>query len=97
MLDASRGVAARYGLVFEAKDIAGVDLRWGFDTAFRVSIPLPDGTDLDPERRRFEALAPAFGLDVNDYGRGFSTGRETFRINGIDPRRPRYPVSAELR
>lgn len=95
MLKACQDVAARHGLVVEAREIAAVDLRWGFDLAFRVSIPLPDGTALDPERLRFEALAEAFGLSVADYGRQFSTGRETFRIVGIDPRRPKYPISAE--
>lgn len=95
MLKACQEVAARHGLVVEAQDISGVDLRWGFDAAFRVSIPLPDGTALDPERLRFEALAEAFGLSAVDYGRQFSTGRELFRISGIDPRRPKYPVSAE--
>jgi hypothetical protein len=67
----------------------------GFDAAFRVSIPLPDGTALDPEKLLFGALAEAFGLSPDDYGRQFSTGRERFRITGIDPRRPKYPVSAE--
>lgn len=95
MLKACQDVAARHGLVVEAEDITGVDLRWGFDATFRVSIPLPDGTALDPERVRFEALAEAFGLSPADYGRQFSTGRELFRITGIDPRRPKYPVSAE--
>lgn len=95
MLKVCQDVAARHGLVVEAQDISGVDLRWGFDAAFRVSIPLPDGTALDPERLRFEALAEAFGLSADDYGRQFSTGRERFRITGIDPRRPKYPVSAE--
>lgn len=95
MLRASEVVAARHGLVVEPRDITSVDLRWGFDVTFRVSIPLPDGTALDPERLRFEALAEAFGLSPADYGRQFSTGREHFRITGIDPRRPKYPVSAE--
>ena len=95
MLKACQDVAARHGLVVEAREIAAVDLRWGFDMALRVSIPLPDGTALDPERLRFEALAEAFGLSAADFGRQFSTGRETFRITGIDPRRPTYPVSAE--
>ena len=95
MLKACQDVAARHGLVAEAKKIAGVDLRWGFDLAFRVSIPLPDGTALDPERLRFEALAEAFGLSATDYGCQFSTSRETFRVVGIDPRRPKYPISAE--
>ena len=95
MLKVCQDVAARHGLAVEAQDITGVDLRWGFNAAFRVSIPLPDGTALDPERLRFEALAEAFGLSPSDYGRQFSTGRELFRITGIDPRRPKYPVSAE--
>jgi hypothetical protein len=72
-----------------------VDLRWGFDAAFRAFIPLPDCTALDPERLCFEAQAEAFGLSPADYGRQFSTGRELFKITGIDPRRPKYPVSAE--
>ena len=92
MLKVCRDVAARHGLVVEAQDITGVDLRWGFDAVFRVSIPLPDGTALDPERLRFEALAQAFGLSPAAFGRQFSTGREQFRITGIDPRRPKYPV-----
>lgn len=95
MLKACQDVAARHGLVAEAKEIAGVDLRWGFDLAFRVSIPRSDGTALDPEQLRFEALAEAFGLSATDYWRQFSTGRENFRVVGIDPRRPKYPISAE--
>jgi hypothetical protein len=95
MLKACEAVAARHGLVVEPRDITSVDLRWGVDASFRVSIPLPDGSALDPERLRFEALAEAFGLSPADYGRQFSTGREQFRITGIDPRRPKFPVSAE--
>jgi hypothetical protein len=95
MLKACQEIAARHGLVFETQDITGVDLRWGFDAAFRLSIPLPDGSALDLERLRFEALAEAFGLSPADYGRKFATGRELFKITGIDPRRPKYPVSAD--
>jgi len=95
MLKACEAVAAGHGLVVEPRDITGVDLRWGFDATFRVSIPLPDGTVLEPEQLRFEALAEAFGLSPTDYGCSFSTGREQFRITGLDPRRPKYPVSAE--
>ena len=99
MLKAGQDVAARHGLVAEAKEIAAIDLRRGFDLAFRlafrVSILLPDDAALDPERLRFEVLAEAFGLSAEDYGRQFSTGREIFRIVGIDPRRPKYPISAE--
>jgi hypothetical protein len=95
LLEACRQVADRHGLAVDDKGLSNIDLRWGFDVAFRVSIPLPDGRTLDQEQLRFEALAEAFGLSPGDFGREFSTGRETFRITGIDPRRPKYPISAE--
>jgi hypothetical protein len=71
-----------------------MDLRWNFEFGVRVSIPLPDGSSLDPERILFEALAEELGLSPDDFGREFSTGRERFRVAGIDPRRPKYPISA---
>lgn len=95
MLEACREVAERNGLAVDNKGLSHIDLRWGFDIAFRVSIPLSDGRTLDPEQVRFEALAEAFGLSPDDFGREFKTGRETFRITGIDPRRPKYPISVE--
>lgn len=95
MLQACEEVAAKQGLAVETKGLSNLDLRWGFELAVRVSIPLSDGTTVDPEQLRFEALAVAFGLSPADYGREFTTGREVFRITGIDPRRPKYPISAE--
>lgn len=95
MLEACQEVAARHGLAVDDKGVSNLNLRWGFEVAFRVSIPLPDGSTLDPEQLRFEALARAFDLSPDDFGREFSTGRETFRITGIDPGRPKYPISAE--
>jgi hypothetical protein len=71
-----------------------MDLRWNFEFGVRVSIPLPDGSTLDSDRILFEALAEEFGLSPDDFGREFSTGRERFRVAGIDPRRPKYPISA---
>lgn len=48
--------------------IAAIDLQSGFDLAIRELIPLPDGTALDLERLRFEALAEAFGLFATECG-----------------------------
>lgn len=95
MLEAFREVADRNGVAIEDKGIRNTDLRWGFEVTFRISIPLSDGTALDPEQLRFEVLSEAFGLSASDFGREFSTGRETLRITGTDPRRPKYPISVE--
>lgn len=94
MLKACGEVAENHGLVAEGLGIKSMDLRWNFEFSLRVSIPLPDGSTLDPDRVLFEALASEYGLSPDDFGRQFSTGREQFQISGIDPRRPKYPVSA---
>ena len=94
MLRACAEVAVRHGLVAEGLGIQAMDLRWNFEFGVRVSIPLPDGSTLDPKRLLFEALAEEFGLSPDDFGREFSTRQERFRVAGIDPRRPKYPISA---
>lgn len=94
MLEACAAVAARHGLKVEALGITAMNLRWNFDFGVRVSIPRPDGTTVQPERVLFEVMAPEYGLQPEDFGREFSSRGERFRITGIDPRRPRYPVSA---
>ena len=94
MLKACAEVAAKHGLVAEGLGVQAMDLRWNFEFGVRVSIPLPDGSTLDPDRILFEALAEEFSLSPDDFGREFSTGRERFRVAGIDPRRPKFPISA---
>ena len=81
-------------LVAEGLGMQAMDLRWSFEFGVCVSILLPDGLTLDPDRILFEALAEEFGLSPDDFGREFSTGRERFGVAGIDPRRPKYPISA---
>ena len=95
MLRACAEVAARHGLMVEGLGVQAMDLRWNFEFGVRVSIPLPDGSTLDPERLLFEALADEYGLSPDDFGREFSTGQEWFRVAGINPRRPKYPISAK--
>jgi len=94
MLRACAEIAARHGLAAEGLGVPSMNLRWNFEFGVRVSIPLADGSTLDPERMMFEVLAEEFGLSPDDFGREFSNGREHFRVAGIDPRRPKYPVSA---
>ncbi len=77
----------------EGKQCVGVDLRWGFEVAFRVSIPLPTGLHSIPVRPRFEAFAEAFGLSAAGLWSAVQHGSRYIRITGIDPRRPKYPIS----
>ena len=68
---------------------------FAFEPVFRVSIPAPDGTAFNAEKEMFAVLAESYGLAPEDFGREFNTGHERFQITGIDPKRPKYPISAE--
>ncbi len=95
MLEACQKIASDYGLVIEGAGWRGMESGFSFEPVFRVSIPASDGTAFDLEKERFAFLADQYGLSPADFGREFSTGRERFRITGVDPKRPRYPISAE--
>ena len=95
MLEACQKVAADHGLVVESAGWRGMDTGFAFELVFRVSVPASDGTAFNLEQDRFEFLAEHYGLQPSDFGREFRTGSERFQITGIDPKRPRYPISAE--
>jgi len=95
MLEVCRKIAADHGLVIEGAGWRGLDSGLSFEPMFRVSVPASDGTAFNLEKDMFEFLAARYGLAPSDLGREFSTGSERFRITGIDPKRPRYPISAE--
>lgn len=95
LMTACQQVAETHGLTVGGGDLSDIDLRHGFDIAFRVGIPMEDGTLFSHDKLMFEALAGSFGLEPSDYGRTFKTDGHAFRITAINPNRPRYPISAE--
>lgn len=95
LLAACRQVAEAHGLAVEGGDLSDIDLRRGFGIAFRVGIPMADGSLYSADKALFEVLAEHFGLAPSDYGAVFRAGGEAFRVTGINPNRPKYPISAE--
>ena len=95
MLAACRRIAKKHGLAVDDRGISDMGMHLGFEATLRVSIPLSDGRALDPQRMHFELFAATYGLSPADYGREFSSGRDRFRIIGIETGRPKYPISAE--
>lgn len=95
MMKACLAVAETHGLIVEGGDLADIDLRHSFEIRFRVGIPQANGEIYSPEKAMFEVLAPHFGLQPSDYGRTFKTGGDLHRIVGINPNRPKYPISTE--
>ncbi len=95
MMQACGRIADDHGLVID-------DFRWrgrsdgnAFDTGFRVSVIRRAGEDRKREQELFAAAAQQIGLRASDFEREFSVEGQLFRITGIDPRRPKYPISAE--
>ena len=95
MLSACRTIARGHGLIVEDVGSRNIHPGFGFEPVFRVSIPAPDGTAFNAEKEMFAVLAESYGLAPEDFGREFNTGHERFQITGIDPKRPKYPISAE--
>ena len=95
MTQACLKVAETHGLTVEGGELSDVDLRHGFDISFRVGIPMEDGAIYSPDKAMFEVLAPHFGLEPSDYRQTFKTGGDLHRIVGINPNRPKYPISTE--
>ena len=94
-MDACKQVAQAHGLKVEGGELSEIDLRHGFDIGFRVGIPMADGSLYSFDKAVFGTLAVHFGLQPSDYGRTFSSNGEVFRITGLNPNRPKYPIRAE--
>ena len=95
MIAACRAVAEAHGLVVEDGGVEETDPRFGFAFNLRVGLPEADGTLFEPGRALFAVMAESYGLAPSDLGRAFTARGETFRITGLNPNRPRYPVDAE--
>jgi len=95
MMKACLAVAETHGLTVEGGELSDIDLRHSFEIGLRVGIPMQDGAIYSPDKAMFEVLAPHFGLEPSDYGRTFKTGGDLHRIVGINPNRPKYPISTE--
>ena len=94
LFDACQKVAKSHGLVVEGGELNDIDLRNSFSIDFRVGIPLSDGRLYSPDKALFQALAPQFGLMSSDYQKTFSFRGNLYKIVGLNPNRPKYPILA---
>lgn len=95
MLAACRKVAEAHGLVVEDGGVQEMDLRFAFAFTIRAGIPDADGALFEPGKALFGLMAETYGLSPDDLGRAFTMRGETFRITGLNPNRPKYPIDVE--
>jgi hypothetical protein len=53
-----------------------------------------DGNRITRESENFKRLASTYGLSPDDLGREFGSSRGRYKITGLVPRRPKYPIQA---
>jgi len=59
----------------------------------RVEVAL---AGFDKARHEFDAYCHMYGLTLRDYGSTFRRGNATYKIVGLNPNAPKYPIIAEL-
>ncbi len=95
MLDACEKIAGDHGLKIENAGLRPRTDGLAFETGFRVSVPGRESEERKQDKEFFVLAAEHLGLKAADFEREFSADGERYRIIGIDPRRPKYPISTE--
>jgi hypothetical protein len=95
MLAACKRIAADHGLVIEGSQWRPELSGKLFETRFRVSLPGVAEEERKLQKQLFAVAAEHLGLKASDFEREFRVEGDLYKITGIDPRRPKYPISAQ--
>ena len=87
-------IAKRHGFAV-AKGVRGTFDATGCKYTVDIRQIAEDGKVQTQERANFSAYADMFGLQPDDLGKTFTSQGRTYTIEGIAPRRPKYPVVAK--
>jgi len=91
---ALQAVADKYGMSVEAEGgarFSASDLHMKFRIALRDA---ETGETPNADAKNFALYASMYGLEAGDLGRTFRSAGSVYKITGINPRRPQYPISA---
>jgi hypothetical protein len=92
-LEALEKVAAAHGV--SIKPGSGRFTDSNATVKFEISVITASGEVLTPEAQAFKANAERYGLHPGDLGGTFYSNGEQYRIVGLKPRRPKFPISVE--
>lgn len=92
--EALEAVAAKHGLKLQRKNCRYQDDE--LPVAFKMLVVEADadGNAMSSEAKDFVRYAPSFGLKAEDLGREFTSRGNKFRITGLKPRSPKFPILA---
>jgi len=92
---ALEGVAEEYGLRLEQRKCAYH--RDQMPVSFRLHIIERDERgEMTPERKEFERVCDKYGMAPEHFGAHFKHAGIAFRLVGINARRRKYPMTAEV-
>jgi len=95
ILAACKGIAADHGLILEGARWRSNPAGTALETGFRVTLPGAADKERQVQKELFALAAEHIGLKASDFEREFSVAGDRYKITGIDPRRSKYPISAE--
>lgn len=65
------------------------------DGSFRLKVLTTGDGNTSPEAAKWKRYCGRYGFDVSDLGKTFKSQGYEFQITGIEPSRPKYPLSAK--
>jgi hypothetical protein len=91
---AVKGLKKKYGVEVELGNISFSP------SAFRSKIEVTrsvssDGSKIDIELEKFKKDARSIGVNEGLYGKKFSFSGRKFKVTGLKPRSPKFPIIAE--
>ena len=90
---ALKAIADKYGIALQAQKIKVSDK---FATIELMASAIEsDGTVITREAKSFQEYCHLFGLHKDDLGKEIVMGGVTYKITGLHPNSPKYPVQAQ--
>lgn len=89
--EALKPVADRFGVQIKTK--GGTYTPGNYLLRLEIATIGDDGQVHTQAVEDFRKYAPAFGLEPDDLGREFRTGRGRYRITGLSSYRPKFPIN----
>lgn len=93
--EAIKSVCDKHGITAKSELGRFSSNNHAFKIELKISSPISDEESRASEKLNFERCASAIGLNPNDFGREFVSGRDVLKVVGINTNRPANPVELE--
>lgn len=83
----------KYGIVVKFGNARFSDFECSMKLELKIENKESQEKNCDKEKALFEIYAPIFGFYPEDFGKRFAIQNQVYTITGINPNRPKFPIS----